>query len=220
MRNHRKAWSSARAQVLCRLGELMTCQRFELLGCFLHVVTPKEEEDMASDRLRKIFPLVDHVKAKCLEYYQPLQHLSVDERMVKSKSRCHMIQYMKNKPTKWGFKVWVVADTSGYTIDYNIYTGKAEEHSEHGLAHDVVMKLVEPFAFQEYEVFVDNFYSSPALFQNLLELGIRATGTLRINRQGVPDSVKELKSSLETKKFDRGSGFYYRETNSPLVFIC
>ena len=51
VRNHCKAWSSVRAQVSCRLGESMTCQRFELLGCFLHVVTPKEEEDMASDRL-------------------------------------------------------------------------------------------------------------------------------------------------------------------------
>ena len=39
VRNHRKAWSAAKAQVLVRLSELMTCQRFELLGCFLHVVT-------------------------------------------------------------------------------------------------------------------------------------------------------------------------------------
>ena len=160
------------------------------------------------------------MKSKCLEYYQPLQHLSVDEHMVKSKSRCHMIQYMKDKPIKWGLKVWVVADTSGYTINYNIYTGKGEECSEHSLAHDVVMKLVEPFAFQGYEVFVDDFYSSPILFQNLLDLEIHATGTLRLNRWGVPDSVKELKSSLEAKMFGRGNGFYYRKTNSPLVFVC
>ena len=156
------------------------------------------------------------MKVKCLEYYQPLQHLSIDERMVKSKSRCYMIQYMKNKPTKWGFKVWLLTDTSGYTIDYSIYTGKAEESSEHGLAHDVLTKLVEPFAVQGYEIFIDNSYSSPALFLNLLEFGICATETLRINCRGVPDSVKELKSSLMAKTFGGGSGFYYRETNSPL----
>ena len=33
--------------MVVRLSELMTCQRFELLGCFLHVVTPEEEEDRA-----------------------------------------------------------------------------------------------------------------------------------------------------------------------------
>jgi len=44
--------------------------------------------------------------------------------MVKSKARCHLIQYMKNKPCKWGFKYWVIADTSGYTLDFDLYTGK------------------------------------------------------------------------------------------------
>ena len=195
VRNHRKAWSSARAQVIVRLSELMTCQRFELVGSFLHVVSP-EEAAMASDRLKKLRPLLNHIKAKCLEYYQPLQHLSVDERMVKSKSRCHMIQYMKDKPTKWGFKLWVVADMSGYTVDFNIYTGKAEQSSEYGLTYDVVMKLVQPFHFQGYQVFVDNYYSSPTLFLNLLEVDIRATGTLRTYRRGVPATVVELKAFL------------------------
>ena len=56
-----------------------------------------------------------------MDLYQPVKELSVDERMVKSRARCHMIQYMKNKPTKFGFKLWVVADPSGYTID-SMYT--------------------------------------------------------------------------------------------------
>ena len=84
VRNHRKAWSSSKAQYLARLHDLMTCQRFELIGCFLHVVTPEEEEQMGDDRLRKLRPFVEDIKANCSNYYQPLQQLSVDERMVKS----------------------------------------------------------------------------------------------------------------------------------------
>ena len=53
-----------------------------------------------------------------------------------------------------------MADISGYTIDFNVYTGKANK-SDHGLAHSVVMNLLEPYWFQGYEVFVDNFYTSP-----------------------------------------------------------
>ena len=173
----------------------MTCQRFELIGCFLHVVTPEEEELANGDRLRKLRPYLDHLKTNCLTYYQPLQCLSVDERMVKSKSRSHMVQYMRNKPVKWGFKLWVLADTSGYTINFNVCTGK-EQSTDHGLTFKVVVDLIE---FQGYEVYTDNYYSSPSLFKELLDVGVRATGTLRTNRTGVPSSNVSLKQALEKK---------------------
>ena len=219
VRNHRKAWSTSKAQHLTRLHDLMTCQRFELIGCFLHVVTPEEEEQMGEDRLRKLRPFVEIIKANCSNYYQPLQQLSVDERMVKSKCRSHMIQYMKDKPTKWGFKVWVIADISGYTCDFNIYTGKGSTpSSEQGLSFDVVMELVAPFEFQGYELFTDNFYSSPSLFDALLEVGIRATGTLRTNRTGVPESVVQVKQELMKTKTARGTGYYVHESST--TYVC
>lgn len=91
VRNHRKAWSCTRAQYLMQVRDLLTCQQFELTGTFLHVLTKKEEERLASDRLRKLRPLFETIKGKCLEFYQPSQHLSVDERIVKSKACCKMI---------------------------------------------------------------------------------------------------------------------------------
>ena len=132
VRNHRKAWSTAQAQVLYRLRDLLTCQLFELIGTFIHVVTPAEEDAASGNPLRKIQPLVDHIKAKCFEFYQP-RKVCIDERMVKSKARCHFKQYMRNKPTKWGFKQWVLADMTGYTVDFDIYTGKSADKSDSGL---------------------------------------------------------------------------------------
>ena len=162
VRNHRKAWSVSKVQHPSRLKDLMTCQHFELIGCFLHVVTPEEEEAENGNRLRKLRPYLDYLKTNWLTYYQPLQCLSVDEWMVKSKAHSHMVQYMRNKPVKWGFKLWVLADTSGYTIDFNVYTGK-EESTDHGLTFKVVVDLIEPFWFQGYEVYTNNYYSSPSL---------------------------------------------------------
>ena len=211
VRNHRKAWSTATAQVLIRLRDLLTCQRFELIGMFLHVVTKQEEEEAKEDRLRKLLPLINYIKSKCFEFYQPVQQLAVDERMVKSKARSHLIQFMRNKPVKWGFKLWVIADPSGYTLDFNVYTGKdTNGKSDHGLAYDVVMKLVAPFLFQGYHLYIDNFYTSRKLLDELYQCEMYTTGTFRIDRKDVPSDVKLMKEVLNGRKISRGSGYYYR----------
>ena len=211
VRNHRKAWSTAKAQVLIRLRDLLTCQRFELIGTFLHVVTKQEEEEVKQNRLRKLLPLINYIKSKCFEFYQPVKELSVDERMVKSKARSHLIQYMRNKPVKWGFKVWVIADPSGYTLDFDIYTGKGSNgKSDHGVAYGVVMKLMAPFFFQGYHLYIDNFYTSRRLLDDLYHYGVYTTGTFRIDRRGVPSDVKTLKEILNGRNITRGTGYYYR----------
>ena len=48
------------------------------------------------------------------------------------------------------------------------------------------MELLGPYCFQGYEVYVDNFYSSPVLFDNLFKVGIAATGTFGTNRKEIP----------------------------------
>ena len=106
-----------------------------------------------------------------------------------------MIQY---KPTKWGFKLWVVADMSGYILDFDVYVGKAEKYSGDGLAHDVIMKLLQLYWFQGYEVFIDNFYTSAILLQHLLD--VCAAGTLCTDHRGVPPTVVQLKFHMQTTK--------------------
>jgi len=73
------------------------------------------------------------------------KQLSIDERMVATKARTGMTQYMKAKPTKWGIKMFVLADSSnGYTCDFNIYTGKSRLASGLGLSFDSVVELMRP----------------------------------------------------------------------------
>lgn len=120
-KNYKKAWNKKSSQFVVYLLSLMSRNRFEAINAFFHIVTPQEELANANDPLRKVKTFYDVVKAKCLELYQPLQQLSVDERMVKSKARTHFRQFIRNKPTKWGFKFWVLADSTGYTSDCDLY---------------------------------------------------------------------------------------------------
>ena len=99
-----------------------------------------------------------------------------------------MTNYMKDKPTKWGMKFFVLAESSsGYTLEFQIYTGKTNAASEHGLSYYVLMQLMQPSCLiTGYHIYMENFYSSPKLFMDLAGMKFGACGTYRDSRRGCP----------------------------------
>ena len=74
--------------------------------------------------------------------------------MVRNKGRYSFRQYIKDKPTKWGMKIWVLADSeTGYTYDFSFHLGRDTKSSIFGLAYDVVMNLVKSLGRQGYNIF-------------------------------------------------------------------
>lgn len=128
--------------------------------------------------------------------------------MVRSKAKTHFRQYIRNKPTKWGFKYWVLADVTAYTVDFDIYIGSAAESSGKGLSFDVVIKLVEPYKFQGYDLYFDNFYTSPTLLDELIKSGIVATGTLNVKRKKIPNEVVLMRRYVD-EECSRGPGIIF-----------
>ena len=192
--------------------KIMKRDRFTALMSMLHIVDPDTENK--ADKLRKVSEFVDIFKQKCKSLYQPKQQISVDERLVKSKHRSGIRQYIKNKPVKFGIKLWVLADSSnGYTCDFNIYAGKNgnEEPNQNGLGYSVVMKLCNPLLNQGYHLFTDNFYTSAKLVIDLFKKGTLCCGTVAENRKGFPESMKGGK--VWARKEQRGSMRWHRSRN-------
>ena len=157
----------------------------------LHVVDPGNEPD--GDKLRKINPLFEFFKGRCKDLYQPRQNVAVDEGIFKSRHRSGTRQFNKDKPIRWGIKLWVLVDSSnGYTIDFNVYVGKVagQDVSGNGLGYDAIMKLVNPYFHQGYHLYVDNFYTSVTLFKDLFAMGVGAIGTIREYRRDFPKNTQ------------------------------
>lgn len=128
-----------------------------------------EERD---DPSRKVWSHVDHLAVVFPQYYKPAQHLPVDEMMIGTRCRISFLQYLPNKPTKYGMKVFVVTEAkTGYVLAFRIYTGQVETSEARGSTHQIVVDLLEPYCGIKHIVFTDNFSASPNLFLELKRNG-------------------------------------------------
>ena len=97
------------------------------------------------DRLHHVRNIIEIVCGNCLEQYKPHQNTSVDEAMIAFRGRLGFRQYLPAKPTKYGIKVWMRADSeNGYCNEFDIYTGKSDDSTDViGLTSRVDLKLTE-----------------------------------------------------------------------------
>lgn len=153
-------------------------------------------------------PIYDVVSARCRNTYTPDENIAIDEGMVPWRGRLKFKQYLPNKPDKFGMKVYIASESkSGYVCDFNVYTGAdfdPDPNAEVGevqLGHSygVVMGLLRRSNLlnKGYCLYVDNYYTSPTLFDRLSAENTMAVGTVRLNRREVPVALK-----TKTKKGD------------------
>ena len=98
-------------------------------------------------------------------------------------------QYIPGKRHKYGVKLYLLCESSGYVINAPVYCGKLDAIAGFGHSEAVVLKLMEHYMDVGDELFVDNFYTSVPLAKALLKRKTLLCGTLRRNRKHVPDSV-------------------------------
>jgi hypothetical protein len=82
----------------------------------------------------------------------------------------------------------------------SIYEEKGSvANSEEGFMYDVVMNLIKGLDHKWHTICMDNLFSSPRLFHDMLLRGFWATGTLRANRIGVPKVISEKRGELDKR---------------------
>ena len=143
--------------------------------------------------------------------YKPNKQLAIDETLIKFKGKVHFWQFIPIKPGRFGIKAFTLAESSsGYLLNSKIYTGKEGDGVQRDLGRKVVMSVIEPYLDKGYYVFMDNYYTSVALFEELQERKTLACGTVTSNRSGLPkeicgpkeQKVKQLKTVQAEGKCD------------------
>lgn len=116
------------------------------------------------------------------------------------KGRLSFAQLIATKAAQIGIKSYELCESkTGYLWQMIIYTGKKERHNvesneneaePEGATSRTVVKLVRPLLNRGHTLVMDNFYNSPLLARTVKAQKTDVMGTLRLNREFVPDSLR------------------------------
>ena len=136
--------------------------------------------------------------SKFKSVYIPGEHISIDEELLLWKGKLVFKQYIPLKRARFGIKMFSLCETSGYLWNSYVYLGKEpraigddqELIRRLGKSGAVIPRLMDGLIGKGYKLFVDNWYTSEALFTYLHENQTAACGTARKNRLRLPASLK------------------------------
>lgn len=206
--NTRMHWSMQLGYHRENVADIMSRNRWEEIKSKLHMVDNTTLDPNANDRLFKVRPMVDHLRTK-FKKIPMIQSLCIDEQLVPFKGNSGIKQYIPSKPHKWGYKMFVLADSQGMTYDFKPYTGKIEpvndpEVPDLKASSNAVLHLAQTIPpYNNHLLYFDNWFTSLPLMQHLATRNIWCCGTVRVPR--IPGIIKGKEADKVLIKKGRGS---------------
>ena len=150
-------WSK-KAVISCNFcPNLMSRDRFLLILRNFHIndnSSEKKKGEPGYDPLHKIRPLVDKVRLRFQQAYQPAEDITIDEGMCKYRGRIFFKQYMPQKPNKYGIKLYMLSESdSGYIWNFSIFCGQSN------VVTNIVKHLLGDLLGKGHTLFTDGYYT-------------------------------------------------------------
>ena len=209
-----------------QVAAVMSSKRFRLLRRTIHF-NDNMTACATQDKFFKIRPIFNYITDAFLKMPSTVRQ-SIDEVMIgyKGKTAGSLRQYMKDKPDKWGYKLYCRASDDGFIHDIIMYQGKEtfdthriqlpDDQASMPVTSKIILTLSKTITRAGVSViYADNFFSSISCVKALSQYyKCRYTGTARDNRVGKPPimSVKAMKA----KKVPRGT-YDYRSSGDIIV---
>jgi len=174
-------WSNQPDLGVTVVSEAMSSKRFQAIKRYFHVADNRQLEQ--GNKVAKIKPLYDELNKNLTQFGVFHSQLSIDESMVPYFGRHSCKMFIRGKPIRFGYKLWVMAGKDGYPYHLKIYTGREEADRSSPLGTRVVQNMIAAVehhtTIQHHHLFFDNFFTSHQLLKELADNGVRATGTIR-----------------------------------------
>jgi len=202
---HHWAVSSKGALPAGTWSRFISRQRFRDLNRFLHFSDNKDP--MAKkDRAWKIRPVVETLQRTFRTAFEVGRWVAFDEMVIPSRSSRNTVRiYLKNKPHKYGTKLFAVCcGETNYCIRIEVYCGARQDtqwvDTSSGPAAVIrnLKAIWPPRTVNRSEkrvIITDREYTSVSLMLRLLHMGYYSVGTVTTSRLGFPN---ELKYSFKT----------------------
>lgn len=198
------------------IRRLMTLSRFNLiLRCWHWENVGDPSGDFERKELRKANPFwaTDDfcilISDTCRKCYCCGQRIDIDEQTVPFKGRHKCRCFNPAKPEKFHLKLYCLnCSKTKYQWAFYFYHGASEiRNNMSATMYPVVKLFTEELWNFNYILFVDNWYTSLPLLKWLVDKGAHMVGTVKTNKQGLPDIGKIAKTGQGKK--ERG---YFQQT--------
>jgi len=194
------------------MSDRMTRNRFDELLSVIHLCDNSKLNP--ADPMTKIRAFYAMMNERCLAFFSNNEPQSADEAMLPYYGRHSSKQRIVGKPVRMGYKMWVLAASDGYIVQFEPYVGAKQVGSKRssvekwGLGEGVVLDLLAELPRNvSYHVYTDNIFTSFQLLHHHSESNIHATGVIRSNRLG----NCPLQSAKTPEKQERG--FFSQQTD-------
>ena len=212
--NSRLHWSSFAFND--EISSIMTRKRWEEIRLNLHL--GDNTTISQNDELSKVRLLIDHLRSK-FNKIPMLENLCVDEQIVPFKGGFTTKQYIENKPHKWGYKIFILADNEGLIYDFFPFTGTIPgidrfDVPDLGVGSNPVLQLCEVIPdHKDHKIYFDNWLTSFKLVDHLATRRIWASGTI----QACP--LPSLSSKNDKQLENPGCGIFDEQQINSQGFI-
>lgn len=218
--NLQEYWSRNFNSKIPFFGSIFRRERFMQIYWMLHLNKNNPNDQRLRARTQKVSHYLELLDKKFKEHFIPSREISVDESVVGFKGKICFLTYNPKKPTKWGIRIYVLADANtGYVYSilpyYGSLTSEDLPRPDLLISTRIVLKLCQDLldsnpGSKGYHIYTDRYYTSLPLAQELLKLNIHTTGTIQNNRKFIPDSIKK-------PKFSQNNTFACRSENLLLL---